>query len=328
MSAAEYYDDGDPYAHWDHDRWADDPPQPDDDPPAVAALRDPFIDWHALFARDRSDADWAFDNVLARGRGHAFYAAHKLGKSLFLLWICLQLVKRTGYVVVYLDFEMTEDDVLDRLEDMGASPDDLARLRYALLPALPPLDTEQGGAALAALVDTVQEDHPDHHVVVVIDTTSRVISGKENDSDTFLAFYRHTGVRLKRRGVTWARLDHAGKDLDRGQRGSSAKGDDVDIVWRMTAIADGIKIAHHGVTRIGWAPESASFHIAQEPLRYTPVSQGYPAGTKDVIDLLNELDVDRALSANQAQKILQEAGSPRRRNLVQAAVRARREERR
>lgn len=47
-----------------------------------------------------------------------------------------------------------------------------------------------------------------------------------------------------------------------------------------------------------------------------------------VIDLLNELDVDRALSANQAQKILQEAGSPRRRNLVQAAVRARREERR
>ena len=27
------------------------------------------------------------------------------------------------------------------------------------------------------------------------------------------AFYNHTGMELKRRGITWARLDHGGKDL-------------------------------------------------------------------------------------------------------------------
>ena len=300
----------------------------DHDPPAVTALVDPYLDWGALFRRDRSEEEWTYPGVLARGRGHALYAAHKVGKSLLLLWIMAHLATdRDDVVVVYLDFEMTEDDVRDRLEDMGYGPDtDLSRLRYALLPALPPLDTERGGAALDLMLDGVQAEHPGRHLVVVIDTTSRVISGKENDSDTFIAFYRHTGIRLKRRGATWARLDHAGKDPDKAQRGSSAKGDDVDIVWRMTATQDGVKLAHHGVSRIGWAPESTSFHIARDPLRYVPVSAGYPAGAKECAGLLEELGVDPDLSANQAAELLRQAEQPRRREVVQGAVRYRRDQ--
>lgn len=296
-----------------------------DEPEAVRAEVPRYIDWEALWAKDTAQADWLYEDVLARGRGHAFYAAHKLGKSLFLLWVCLQLAKRPDCVVVYLDFEMTEEDVLERLEDMGATPADLARLKYALLPALPPLDTAEGGAALDRWIEEVQRDHPGCHVVAVIDTTSRVISGRENDSDTFIAFYRHTGMLLKRRGVTWARLDHAGKDPDKAQRGSSAKGDDVDLVWRMTRVQAGVQLAHHGVTRIGWAPDRVTFNIVNDPLRYVAVQQAYPAGTKDLADLLDTLDVPVDTSANKAAGILRDAQQPKRRGLVQAAVRYRRQ---
>ena len=57
----------------------------------------------------------------------------------------------------------------------------------------------------------------------MIDTTSRVIAGEEDRADTFLALYRHTMRPLKAAGVAVIRFDHAGKDLAKGERGSSAK---------------------------------------------------------------------------------------------------------
>ena len=127
-------------------------------------------------------------------------------------------------VVIYLDYEMTEADVHDRLEDMGYGPEtDLSRLRYDLLPSLPPLDLEDGSQALCEIIDEVQASFPAHHLVVIIDTIGRAVAGEENDADTFRNFYNHTGIELKRRGVTWARLDHSGKDPSQGQRGSSAR---------------------------------------------------------------------------------------------------------
>jgi hypothetical protein len=42
------------------------------------------------------------------------------------------------------------------------------------------------------------------------------------------------GSLSKLKGVTYLRTDHSGKDTSKGQRGSSAKNDDVDLVWRLT----------------------------------------------------------------------------------------------
>ena len=67
----------------------------------------------------------------------------------------------------------------------------------------------------------------------MLDTSSRMVQGKENDSDTFIQLYRCSLVPLKRRGITVLRLDHPGKDESRGQRGSSAKDGDVDTIWRL-----------------------------------------------------------------------------------------------
>ena len=56
-------------------------------PPAAPA----FLDWPASWEREHSEAEWVYPDVLARGRGHALYASHKLGKSLLMLSIAAQL---------------------------------------------------------------------------------------------------------------------------------------------------------------------------------------------------------------------------------------------
>ncbi len=48
--------------------------------------------------------------------------------------------------MLYLDRENPEDDVRERLRDMGLGPaDDLSLLHYSHLGAWPPLDTTAGG---------------------------------------------------------------------------------------------------------------------------------------------------------------------------------------
>ncbi len=168
---------------------------------------------------------------------------------------------------------MTEADVFDRLEDMGYGPEsDLSRLRYALLPSLPPLDTITGADALMALLDAVQAEWPAHHLVVIMDTIGRAVCGEENSADTFRAFYNFTGIELKRRGLTWMRLDHGGKDSDRGQRGSSSKGDDVDVVWKLKPTENGVSL-QRDVARMSWVPEQRHLRAVRGSARAT---SGWP----------------------------------------------------
>jgi KaiC/GvpD/RAD55 family RecA-like ATPase len=145
----------------------------------------PFIDWHEAFNEDRPDVEWIGQGALARGRGHSIWAKGGSGKSEFMQWVSLEGL-RAGHVVLYLDYEMVRDDVVDRMIDSGCKPDDLDRLKYALIPDLAPLDTPAGAADLGALVDGVQGQHPDRHLVVIIDTIGRAVEGAENDNDTIL----------------------------------------------------------------------------------------------------------------------------------------------
>lgn len=295
-------------------------------PAAEDAETGPFVDWAAFWARDRREAEWTFPDVLAHGRGHAVYASHKAGKSLLLLHIAARLA--TGpqpMVVAYFDYEMGEDDLYERLEEMGYGPaTDLSRLRYALLPTLPPLDTRDGAEALTGLLDGVQGDWPDHHLVVVFDTTARAVAGEENSADTFRSFYAHTGIELKRRGVTWARLDHAGKDPGRGQRGSSSKGDDVDVVWKLTRTENGVQL-RRDVARMSWVPEKVTFAMAEDPLRFVAIEGDWPAGTRETAAALDALGVPLDVTTRGGSEALREAGEGRRRAVIVAALKWRRE---
>lgn len=293
-------------------------------PLATAGAISPFLDWSGFWAKDRREAEWLFEDVLARGRGHSLFASHKAGKSLFMLWVALQLVS-AGAVVVYLDYEMTEDDLYERLLDMGVEPGtELERLRYALLPSLPPLDEAAGARALLSLVDSCAASHPEADIVVIIDTTSRAVAGEENSADTIRAFYRWTGLSLKQRGATWARLDHAGKDATRGQRGSSAKGDDVDLVWKLGRTEDGIELKRE-VSRMGWVPERVAFHLETHPLGYRRVAAGWPAGTKETAELLDAVGVPLEMGERPAGKALREAGHKVQQSVIRSAIRWRRE---
>lgn len=286
---------------------------------------DRYIDWGAFWEKDRHDADWIVDQVLARGRGHAIYAAHKIGKSLLLLSLLLPIA--TGpepAVVVYLDFEMTEDDVYERLEDMGYGPGtDLTRLRYASLPSIPPLNSRAGADELSRIITETETAHPGHHVIVIIDTMSRAVDGDENDASTIQDFYRHTGLMLKQRGCTWARLDHSGKDATRGQRGTSAKGDDVDIVWNLTATDTGLRLKSDAA-RMNWVPATVDFAKLDQPLRFAAVTGAWPAGTSECASLLDAAGVAPAAPYRVAKAALEAGSNGRRAEVVRAALRFRR----
>jgi hypothetical protein len=61
-----------------------------------------------------------------------------------------------------------------------------------------------------------------------------MVDGKENDNDTWIAFFNYAGKLLKSNGIAYVRLDHIGKNAGAGARGGSAKKSDVDLVWYMT----------------------------------------------------------------------------------------------
>jgi 5S rRNA maturation endonuclease (ribonuclease M5) len=282
----------------------------------------PFLDWHQLFTDEITDDEWLYEGVFALGRGHAVYAQKKEGKSLFVLWCCAELATtRTDVDIVYLDYEMTRADVRERMEEMGYGAEtDLSRFHYDLLPSLPPLDTGEGMAALLELVDRVQR--PGCHLFVVIDTTSRAVEGDENSNDTIRNFYRWTGAALKKREITWARLDHAGKDPTKGQRGGSAKGDDVDVIWRLQRADAGITL-HRDAARMSWVDEKLTFAIRTDPLRYERTGFLWPAGTKELAATLDRLGVPVDAGRPKAREALKANEITATNNVLAAAIRYR-----
>ena len=194
------------------------------------------IDWDSIWEDDIVE-EWICDPLLPKGRLVALYADGKAGKSLLALEVAAALAtgrhildQQAGppVTVLYIDQEMTHSDLIERLSDMGYGEEsDMTRLRYYQMQSFPPFDTPQGADQLIALV---KRDRPD---LLVIDTVARVVAGAENDADTYRDLYRLALLPIKAMGVTVLRIDHAGKEATKGQRGSSAKNDDVDIVWRL-----------------------------------------------------------------------------------------------
>lgn len=273
-----------------------------------------LVNWAEFWAADLDDTEWLLEPLFADGRAHALYAGAKTGKSYLVLAACAALATGRPFLgqrggtpqdVLYVDYEMTPQDVRERLEEFGYGPsDDLSHLHYALLPSLPPLDTPEGGVALLEAAKAVKARF------VVIDTMARAVGGEENDGDTFRAFYMWTGKALKQAGIGWARLDHAGKDATKGQRGSSAKNDDVDIVIRLERVDDGQRVvATH--RRMSWYPERTEIAVTSSDgltSFSSPVGELWPAGTKDVAADLDRIGVPLDMGRPTAREMMREHG--------------------
>ena len=288
-----------------------------------------YLDFLALKAHEGMGNDWLVEDVWPRGRSTHLHAARKVGKSLVSLWIAGNLALGrepfTGLpcepVMVGLhDFEMTEDDVLERLEDMGFDLMQLQHhLHYYLNQPVPALDTEKGGSML------LENCIANNEQVVIIDTLSRVVEGNENDASTYTDFYRHTGSPLKAAGISLMRLDHEGHQEGRS-RGSSAKGDDVDIVWQLRATDDGYEFVRKA-SRISWVPEKVAIRMNENPhLSFSRALGGWPAGTKEKATELDSADVPIDAGRAVATRMLKEKGLVAGRTLIlNAALKYRRE---
>lgn len=282
---------------------------------AVIASRYEPLDWDEVFASDDVEPDWLIPEVIERGRSHVVFSPSKAGKSLLTLDMVAAIAAgraRLGRppgepeTVLYVDIENSQADLHRRLLAMGYDAAALKRhLLYLSFPDLPPLDTAQGGAHLVALAR--------HHgaVLVVLDTVSRVVAGPEDESDTFRDFYRHTGRHLKAEGVTVVRLDHAGKDPTRGQRGSSGKGDDVDTVWFLQPRGDGRRFTLRlDRQRSDSHPAEIQIERETDPLRHLVVATtrtGEDPAIAALADKLDDLGVPADAGRDTARRALTEA---------------------
>lgn len=293
-----------------------------------AELRQQLVNWPTFWQRREVQADWLCEPVLARGRAHAMFAPGGTGKSLFSLWLAAAIATgRQGLLgwpvtrrkVLYLDYEMTEDDLRERLEEMGYDEtSDLSDLHYMLLPGIASADTPEGGKTIATIAAMCGAE------LVIIDTFSRAVQGDENDADTVRAFYRWTGIHLKAAGLAFCRIDHAGKDVDKGQRGSSAKNDDVDVVWRMKKAGGASFDLHATKRRMGWIPEDVALMQYDEPhLHYKVADDVPPMGTERVIRTLETLGVSPLASGREAATVMRQAGETARNELIRAAQKVR-----
>lgn len=214
--------------------------QTPDAEPEKPGERSPRLDWYEAFATDFSQIDYLPGRFMERGQQVALVGDGKVGKTLFAhdwLWRCvagrcfLGDERREPLRVLYFDRENSLRDIVTRMEAFGAKPVDLQeRFDYRRFPKFTG-GLDAAPVAAVELMAIVEESQPD---IVVLDTVSRFIEGKENDSDTWLSLYRRIHAPLKDRGVAGVRLDHMGKDAEKGSRGSSAKSQDVDHVWEMT----------------------------------------------------------------------------------------------
>lgn len=255
-----------------------------DEGQAVMELPKP-VNWHIVLSDDTPDVDWLIPDLIEKGRLHALFAPSKSHKSLITQYLCAELARAS--TVMYLDYENSQADLKLRFgpRGMDRSAASLENLVYFQFPAMAALDTLSGGATLEAMVLEYQP------ALVIIDTTSRVVRGGENDSDTFRNLYRYALVRLKAMGIAVLRIDHSGKDVGQGQRGSSAKSDDVDTVWLLVGQGETftLRCTHQ---RSGNHPELVTLHKRLSPLRFERLDGGpnHYGGRLTLEQLAKELD--------------------------------------
>ncbi len=190
--------------------------------------------------------------------------------------------------------------------------------------------------------------------LVVIDTMSKVVAGPENDAPTWNGMHTKTMVALKAEGMSVIQIDHAGKDPERGPRGSSAKHDNSDVVWLLSSHPGGLVKLKREKNRSGKHPERITLQRHANPLRHilipagSSVARAATSGAEPLITelaaehvdrtaklevdvqravaLLDEHDVDRGLGRDRARRALKDAGAqPPGNEILTRAIRARRE---
>ena len=264
------------------------------------------LDIGKVITTEFDDTQWLIEPIIPAHRSVALYAVGKTGKSLLVLDFVAAAASgrpilgdaplETPIHILYLDQEMTQPDLQERLHSLGYEQPDstLAQhLHYYQLSPWPPLDSAAGGQRL------LEEVHKTKAQLVVIDTLIRTVEGEENSADTIKNFNRYTAVPLKAAGIALLRIDHAGKDLTRGQRGTSAKRDDVDVVWLLKPEPGELPgrtmlTLQREAARIEWVQQD--IHITRHegpPLRHSTPSFHLSSEDIEIVRYLQDQGLER-----------------------------------
>jgi RecA-family ATPase len=282
------------------------------------------IDWSAL--DEVVPAEPVIPGILNVGESGSLVAQAGAGKSLLMLEIAVGLALGKSVLgnpacdpitVMYIDMENPQAELADRLRRMGHAPTDLSShpLIYFSFPELPPLDTDYGGWTLAPLAEKYDPQ------LIVLDTISRLVEGKEDSADTWRNLYNHTMIPLRRQGRAVLRLDHQGHDSSRGARGSSAKRDDVDVAWIMKCSGNDVTLTRDKGRGLGHA-EKIMLRRHAAPTCHLPVISNDKHS--ECVAALDRLDVPINSSRDDAAKILRANAYQFRNEVVGAALKGRR----
>jgi hypothetical protein len=283
-----------------------------------------YLNWDEFEHRDVTERFWLVEDFWPEGRAMALWADAKEGKSELALWCAAKLamgedpwtgVAQPPLDIAYFDFEMTADDLDDRITGFGFGYDRLAHLHYALLPPMHTLDSDDGGKELLDAVRSVGA------VACVIDTFTGAVGGEEDKADTVRAFTRHTGLRLKQAGVAYLRTDHAGKKRTKGPRGTSAKQQDVDVTWELHRTSTGVTLSCEKGSRLSWVGPTLKIERNTDPVTgdvsYSrPVRMGWSSAAFDKARELDEIGVPLDAGRGRAIKALRESGKTPGKNAV------------
>jgi hypothetical protein len=276
------------------------------------------IDWIAAFKEEPEDITWLKEDFLEAGTLNCLFSKPGIGKSLLALEVSIEVI-RNGKTVSYFDDENRRADIVDRLRSFGCTAEELSNFIVYNFQNLPPLDSERGGEHLDALME---QDKPD---LVVMDTISRMIQGSENDADTYIQAYRCSLTRLKKRGIAVLRLDHTGKDSSRGQRGSSAKESDADVLWFLSREGDSTFTLECQKSRSGHIPYGTIISLLRQydPLRHVwDVHIDIPLSRyESVMRQMDILGISPSLGRDKVRKVFADNGVVGVRNdQLQAAI--------
>lgn len=287
----------------------------------------PVVDWAEVW--DRPTPDALVDRLLVPGRWTSLIAPAKAGKSTFVLHLVVSLARGldplTGrpvdpVTVYYLDKEMGEIDVKERLKALDLKPADLGRFMYVDT-NIPNGDNVQGGTAIVSHARRRAAE------VVVLDGVNEFFEGDENDNEPWRRLFKHTIQPLKRSGMVVLTTHNLGNDDKKDSRGSKVQVDKPDAVMVLARTDDGVKLTCKAARTE--ALLRGEMHLVargldgSEPIVFRESTGSWPAGTAAAVKLLDRLAVPSDASRSVARAALKAAGHGMATEVLAAAVRAR-----
>ena len=280
------------------------------------------LDWNLLDGTQAAEA--VIPEVLNKGESGALIGSAGVGKSLLGLDIGVALARgepvlgrpaRDPITVMYIDMENPHAELLVRLRGLGYGPTDMVGypLMYFSFPDLPLLDTVSGGRMLALEAERYDPQ------LIVFDSISRFVGGKEDAADTWQDFYAHTMLPLRRQNRTVLRLDHQGHDTSKGARGSSAKRDDVDVAWIMRRKGNDIELKLDKGRGQGH-PEKVELRRQAKPLRHVLIRA--KSRLDQCVNAMDVLNIRVGVSRDEAADVLRENGYRFSNTVIGSAIRA------